>query len=181
MHPILKVFSPKKVVLFFLFLGFFLFYFWTASNGNLKSLKEVRWGGASSYPMMLAESFLKGQTYLATKPKPELLALPDPYDPNFNDHYRLHDASLYQGKYYLYFSPVVSILILAPIRYVTGFYLSDTFLTCMFACISLIFSCLVINQLFKIANIKPTFGYLIACYLALAMLTNIPFLSIWGR
>ena len=51
----------------------------------------------------LAAAFLSGQLYLKTVPDPELLALPNPYDPSKNEKFRLHDASLYNGRYYLYF------------------------------------------------------------------------------
>ena len=126
--------------------------------------------------MMLADSFLKGQTYLEAKPKPELLALENPYDPNFNDHYRMHDASLYKEKYYLYFSPVVSLLVIAPFRFISGYYLSETILTTIFACVGFLFSCLVLNRIFRVAKVKPSTCYLFFSYLALAMLTNMPFL-----
>ena len=42
-------------------------------------------------------------------PRPELLALPDPHDPVHSAPYRLHDVTLYDGKYYLYWGPVLGL------------------------------------------------------------------------
>jgi hypothetical protein len=70
------------------------------------------------YYEQLGDAFLSGQLYLKTPPSPELLALPNPYDPTANQAYTLHDASLYQGHYYLYFGPFPA-LIHAALRVAT--------------------------------------------------------------
>jgi hypothetical protein len=67
----------------------------------------------------LAEGFARGHTYLSVDPDPELLALRDPYDSNANTGHKLWDASLYRGKYYLYFGPAPAVLMMAW-RMVTG-------------------------------------------------------------
>jgi len=67
-----------------------------------------------------AQSFLQGKTTLPIEPRPELLSLPDPYDAEANKSYRLHDASLYKGKYYLYFGAVPAVTLFAPYRLLTG-------------------------------------------------------------
>jgi hypothetical protein len=67
----------------------------------------------------LAEGFLHGHTYLSVDPAPQLLALPDPYDPAHNKAWRLWDASLYNGKFYLYFGPTPALFML-PWRIITG-------------------------------------------------------------
>jgi hypothetical protein len=53
----------------------------------------------------LAEGFLAGHLYLPDAPNPALLTLADAYDPLQNGALRLHDASLYNGRYYLYWGP----------------------------------------------------------------------------
>lgn len=80
---------------------------------------------AYSYYSQLAEAFGHGQLSLLTKPKPELLALPDPYVPELSRPYRMHDASLYRGKYYLYFGPAPAMVLNLPMRLLTGYYPSD--------------------------------------------------------
>jgi hypothetical protein len=67
----------------------------------------------------LAEGFARGHTYLSLEPDPELLALRDPYDSSANTGHKLWDASLYRGKYYLYFGPAPAVL-MAAWRMVTG-------------------------------------------------------------
>ena len=89
-----------------------LIYTWALNSGKISS-----WASTTSYYDMLADAFLHGQTDLLVKPDPHLLTLPDPYDPVANMRYRLHDASLYRGKYYLYWGPVPSLL-LAPVKWV---------------------------------------------------------------
>ncbi len=54
----------------------------------------------------LADAFMHRQTSLLVKPNPKLFTLTDVYDPVQSFPYRLHDASFYKGKYYLYWGPV---------------------------------------------------------------------------
>jgi hypothetical protein len=64
----------------------------------------------------MAEGFLQGHLSLAIQPPPQLLALPDPYDADANGALRLHDASLYGGKYYYYWGPVPALFIAGECR-----------------------------------------------------------------
>lgn len=71
------------------------------------------WGAenvGANYYKLLSDAFLKGQLSLLVQPAPELLKLANPYDPIQNLPYRLHDASLYKGKYYLYWGPFPAIM-----------------------------------------------------------------------
>lgn len=80
----------------------------------------------------LADAFLAGQTYLLREPPPEMLALPDPWDPASNESFRkvevvlhgerfdgFHDLSLYHGKLYLQWGPVPALVII-PFRWLAG-------------------------------------------------------------
>src|ERR1035441_4087362 len=81
-----------------LFVAVAAFYFATAWVCGPAS----NWHGQTSeYYALLTDAFLAGQTSLLVPPPSELLALPNPYDPLRNGEFRLHDASLYHGKYYL--------------------------------------------------------------------------------
>ena len=73
------------------------------------------WDQSEGYYGLLARAFAHGHTYLDIQPSPALLALPDPYDPAQNKGLRLHDASLYNNRYYLYWGPVPA-LIVAPLK-----------------------------------------------------------------
>ena len=81
----------------------------------------------------LAEGFLAGHTYLSVEPAPELATLRDPYDPAENAPYRLWDASLYKGRYYLYYGPAPALALMAPWRVLTGRMLPQRLAVALFA------------------------------------------------
>jgi len=69
--------------------------------------------------------FLSGRLSTSNPPNPALLALSNPYDPVANAPYRVHDMTLWKGKYYLYFGATPVVLLLAPLRLLTGSYLGE--------------------------------------------------------
>jgi hypothetical protein len=81
----------------------------------------------------LAEGFLAGHTYLSVDPAPELGRLRDPYDPAQNEPYRLWDASLYKGRYYLYYGPAPAAALMLPWRVLTGRMLPQWLAVAVFA------------------------------------------------
>ena len=87
----------------------------------------------------LAEGFIHGHTYLSAEPARELLRLRDPYDPAANEPYRLWDASLYQGKYYLYYGPTPAAVLMAPWRALTGGDLPQRTAVAVFASLGMAF------------------------------------------
>ena len=94
-------------------------YVWFISFGTW-----TKWRTATALYDQLAASFEAGQLSLKAAPNPVLLALHDPYDPNerkslgWNDY--MGDASLYRGKYYLYFGPTPAFILLAVKPWVIG-------------------------------------------------------------
>ncbi len=76
--------------------------------------------GISHHYEFLTEGFLSGHTYLSLKPAPDLLALKDPYRPGQQVSQTLLDASLYQGRFYLYYGPGPAVLLMLPWRILTG-------------------------------------------------------------
>jgi hypothetical protein len=82
---------------------------------------------------MQADAFVHGQTSLLAQPKPELLALPNPYDAKANRDLRLHDAVLFQGKYYLYWGPLPAMLLAAVKLVAPGVVVGDQHLAFVFA------------------------------------------------
>lgn len=85
-------------------------YTWIVSAGYLR-----HWPAYTYYFDLLADGFLCGQTDLAISPRPDLLSLADPYDPQQSWGVAVHDASLYHQKYYLYWGPFPA-LTLAAVR-----------------------------------------------------------------
>jgi hypothetical protein len=62
------------------------------------------------YYGILTDAYWNGQLHLRIQPDPHLLKLKAPYDPKLTKPYRMHDATLHDGKYYLYWGPVPVIL-----------------------------------------------------------------------
>src|ERR1035438_1482214 len=102
------------------FVAVALFYTAVAWVGGAARTRHVQ---TSEYYALLTDAFLAGQTSLLVQPAAELLALPDPYDSSANGRFRLHDASLYHGKYYLYFGPTPALVLFLPYKVLTGSHL----------------------------------------------------------
>ncbi len=92
----------------------------------------------TSYYNLLTDAFVHGQTSLLVKPRAELLALRDPYDPKANEAYRMHDALLYKGHYYLYWGLSPVLLAYLPVRALTGRWLTDATACIIFASLGLL-------------------------------------------
>jgi hypothetical protein len=95
----------EKCILLGLFSCIAAIFFWTASkvSGDFFSRRPAGYYGLQT------QGFINGQINAAITPAPELLALKDPYDPVANAPYRVHDMTLFRGKYYLYFgvAPII--------------------------------------------------------------------------
>ncbi len=106
--------SRNALLVAALLFGVMLAHVWVISAGRM-----ALWPQYGSYYDKLVAGFLDGHLYLTDRPPKELLALADPYDPAANEPYKLGDALLYQGRYYLYWGPVPA-LILAPFKFIAG-------------------------------------------------------------
>jgi hypothetical protein len=106
-----------------------LLLFWIANSASVfDGDKRDAW----HHYEYLVDGFLKGHASLSVEPAPELLALRDPYDPAQNAPWQLWDASLYHGKYYLYFGPT-PVLVMLPWRVLTGHHLPERTAVAVFA------------------------------------------------
>ncbi len=114
-----------------------VFYLWIASStAGLLTFQE----NDPSYYNRLSDGFLNGDLYLSTRPSPRLLELSDPYDPELNQPYRLHDASLYKDKYYLYFGPAPAVLLYIPARLLFLGDITDALAAALFAFVGTCFA-----------------------------------------
>ena len=96
---------------------------------------------------MLTDAFVHGQTSLRLPPPPQLLALPDPYDPVQNARYRLHDATLFERKYYFYFGAAPVLLLYLPYLEVFGEFLPERVGTWVFATAAYVVACFLLRLL----------------------------------
>jgi len=93
---------------------------------------------------------LEGRLNVGTA-QPELLALPDPYDPQLNEPYRLccfHDEALYESKIFLVHNIGPVLFLHLPFRLLTGEFLNprlSVFLSSTLA--SVFMSCLILELL----------------------------------
>ncbi len=124
-----------------------LAYLWLGMAGRTERWLEGEFWYAEYYSP-LADAFARGQTHLPVEPAPELLALPDPYDPVANAPYRFHDALLYQGRYYLYWGPVPALL-LVPLKWLGVGAIPDAYLMLAFLPGTVVFSVLLIHSLWR--------------------------------
>jgi hypothetical protein len=127
------------------------FYVWTADSAS----HPFRWTrGETGYYDLLTRGFLAGHLYVAVTPVPELLALADPFDPVANARYRVHDMSLYHGKYYLYFGPVPALTLFLPWRLLTREGLPEDFAALIYVSAGYIFSLLLLSLLLRANDIR---------------------------
>jgi len=144
----------------------FLFYLWTATSSNRPfHLRDT----SNEFYNQLTDSLMQGHVYLPAKPSPQLLALPDPYDPAANERFRLHDASLYQGRYYMYFGAAPALTLYLPWRVLTGKRLSDDMAVTLFSMGGYVFSCLLLFLLLEAARMRVPWFLELAAVLALGL------------
>lgn len=91
------------------------FYWWTVRT----TAEDVRLDGPKrDYYNLLVDGFQQGHLWMDAQPDPELLKLPPEARPGRAPY--LLDASLYHGRYYLYFGVVPAVLFFWPFTALTG-------------------------------------------------------------
>ncbi len=106
------------------------FYQWTVDSGGDLPVVEAK---GMSYYNLLARGFLKGQMALDLPADPFLATLKNPYNPAERQGHGLHDASYFQGKYYLYFGASPAVLLFVPFELLTGRSLNEPYSLVIFA------------------------------------------------
>lgn len=109
------------------------YYWWAVRAAGYR----FQWGrDLSGYYDLLARGFASGHLYVPIDPSPELLRMPNPWDPAIDEKYKMHDMALFQGHYYLYFGAAPALLFL-PWRLATAHDLPET--SRYFCCVSEVF------------------------------------------
>jgi len=120
-------------------------YVWWVSLGLWST-----WPKTTNYYDLMASAFHHGQLELEVKPDPALLTLENPYEPlNREGIPVLWDATLYEGKYYLYWGPVPALLLTIIKFFYTG-EIGDNVLTFFFIAGTFLFLTFLILKLWKI-------------------------------
>jgi hypothetical protein len=125
-------------------------YVWIISIGRIG-----KWPSGKDYYWMLSQAFRQGQTHLLVEPNPELVTLENPYD----YHQRkglayLWDASLYDGKYYLYWGPVPAVLGVI-VSSITSSPVTDAGLVFVFVIGTALFSLLLLRDVYIKYQLPP--------------------------
>jgi hypothetical protein len=124
----------------------FWFYVWTVSQGL-----PLPFGTTQGHYPALTDGFMAGQLSLLVKPHPKLLqlenAIENTYDYPFDRPPYFHDASLYKGKYYVYFGVTPVVLLFLPFRMLGLGNLPESAATAVFMFGSLLFSLLTLSFL----------------------------------
>jgi hypothetical protein len=125
---------------------------------------------------LLAEGFRRGQLYLPVTPAPQLLAAANPYD-RANGRYWIIDATLHDGKWYLYWGPLPSLL-QALTKSALGIHqlIGDQYLVLAFSLLSTGFGALLIEDIrLRMFSRVPRWVSAL-CILALAFMNPVPYL-----
>jgi hypothetical protein len=165
--PLLKYLQHIAICgLVFVIIGFYL---WTATS-NFKPFRFVIDGSYNDvYGLYtdLADALLAGRLSLIVEPSEALLSLPDPYDPEQNMYLRLHDASLFKGRYYLYFGPAPALLAFIPWKLLTGQPMPHNLAGAVFAVCGFVVSILLMTLIIRGTKLK---GNLLIFLIGITML-----------
>ncbi len=140
-HPILLTLRRNDTYIWTGFSGLVVItaYVWFVSAGLWTT-----WPKTTYTYDLLASAFQHQQLALEDQPDLALLALPNPYDSEARANVKfLWDASLYKGKYYLYFGPAPALL-LAGVKALIPGQIADQYLVFAFVCGLFLFSSLLI-------------------------------------
>lgn len=156
----------------------FLIYLWFASDGLWKSLPNE-----TNYIDLQADAFAKGQLELDIQPDPALLAFTDEslYEPVKREGIPvLWDATLYNGKYYLYWGPAPALLIV-PVKVFHQADFTDKLLSLAFLTGTLLFLNLIILGLWRRYFNKLSNWAVIAAVAFVGLINPMPYVLVEGR
>ena len=123
-----------------------------------------------------AEGFLRGHLHMANPVPPALMALSNPWDePSRAAIDYMWDVSYFNGRYYLYFSPLPAILVHIPHRLVRGAYPRDSLVAAIFFTWAFLAAIRFIHRSFAALPRKPLIPFPIWVLLA-GLGTIAPFL-----
>lgn len=148
-------------------------YLWLTKSG----WAQFEWNrDLDGYYDLLGRAFLSGHLQLPLEPRPELLALPNPWDARFNQPYRVLDLVLYHRHYYLYQGAAPALLFFAPWRLVTGHDLPESFAVFVFSLAGYIVMCeLLMLALRTLPQRVPVWMFTLLL-LALGLGESVPYL-----
>ncbi len=153
----------------------FAFYAWTSITSSSERL--ISKGHYSDYYSRMVPQILKWKFYLPDVPEKKLLALKDPYDPSQrNNIYFLWDASLYKGKYYVYFGVTPLLVSYTPFYYLTGYYLFESIWLCLYVFAGVFFAYKTILHLLSYISREASFAERLGIFCICSFSSFYPFI-----
>jgi len=87
-----------------------------------------------------------------------MLTLADPMDSAQNNGLRLHDVSLFQNKYYLYFGPTPAVTLFIPVRLLGLGKLTEPYAVWLFSVGAFLSAAIALSRLFVIFKVNVSLG-----------------------
>jgi hypothetical protein len=130
-------------------------YGWTAvATGALRPR-----AAPADYYGFLTDAITSGHLYLKLKPDPRLALLANPWA-GYQDIPRLHDATYYHGRYYLYFGVTPVLLLLAPWHLLTHTFLTEGAAEVVFGLIGFLAGLDLLRRLVAQLPVPPARGWI---------------------
>jgi hypothetical protein len=124
----------------------------------------------------LVAGFRSGQLSLKQSPAPEMARLADPYDPAQNGDYRLHDASYFHGRYFIYYGVTPALILFWPYVALTGHYLAQKYAVAIFCSLGLLIGAALIREIRRECYPGIGTGVLVASVVAFGTVSGVAFL-----
>lgn len=127
-----RLWRPGRVYLgWSVFAAFVVLLFWMSVSVGKFRFPEAE---PSALYRLLSEAFLSGSLSLNTPVPAQLLKLNNPYEmaQRQNIHH-VWDASLFEGKYYLYFGPVPALTAFIPLKLLSGTFASEDLIVLIYS------------------------------------------------
>jgi hypothetical protein len=117
-------------------------YLWTFLSEGCEHPSE----SPSGYYGLLTDALVSGHFSLKVEPDPRLAELSDPWA-NYQGIPRMHDATYFHGRYYLYFGVAPVVIFFAPWHIVMHSYLSEGAAVCVFGLVGFLLGLDALRQL----------------------------------
>ncbi len=153
----------------------FVFYAWTSISSSPESLiSKTPYG---DFYNRLVPQIIKGKFYLPDNPDKKLLDLTDPYDPSQRRNiYYLWDASLYKGKYTIYWGITPLLVSYLPFFIITNHYLPEPVWLCLYVFAGVYFAYKTILHLLSYLSRETTFSERLQIFFICSFSSFYPFI-----
>ncbi len=136
-----------------------------------------RWSLYNSF----TDALLWGHNHLLVRPSAALLSLPDPFDPVANAPYRIHDASLFNGLFYIYYGITPVLLAFLPFKLMTFQDLPTCYAVLVFMAVGLFFCLLSFQHLSRLLPVTHRRATAIVAGLSLGVGMPLGYIASWPQ